>query len=66
MNAGAIDENVEDKLREINSRLAELERAQQSRVNGLLLIIFSGQMDRLLAAFSFTGGAKSLFQKGPI
>jgi peroxiredoxin family protein len=60
VNLDATDRSLAEKLREMELRLAELERAQQSRVNGLMLIIFSGQMDKLLAAFTLATGAAAM------
>ena len=49
-----------DRLRELESRVADLERAPARARRGMTIIAFSGEMDKLLTAFTLATGAAAM------
>src|SRR5664279_502116 len=48
------------RLRELESQVAELSRAQARTRQGIAIIAFSGEMDKLMAAFMLATGAAAM------
>ena len=54
---------LEDRIKELEQRLSTLEeRAPEDRVS---IIVFSGDLDRVLASFVIATGAAAMGQNGP-
>ena len=52
--------SVASRLRELESQIAQLSRAQDRTRQGMTIIAFSGEMDRLMAAFMLATGAAAM------